>query len=357
MQLVLEIVWGALVVLCSLVTLFSLLPGKLWWLRVCDFPRAQVLITSLCLLGVELIRIAAGGENGNDGWSSVHVSLVILLLFSLICQAWWAYLLTPVAKKEVAAISPAPDDNSEITDTGRTKNQLRIIAANVDYTNEYQDDAMDRLLAEDPDVIALIEPDDQWQPMIKQAQEQLPHCVQELRELGRGMALLSRFPLEDPRVEYLVDNDRPSIWAHIRLPSDETVRLVVTHPPPPGLPKRRDEGRHSSRTRDIELDIIAGIIRDDPDHHWVLTGDFNDVGWSATTLRAKRESGLLDPRVGRGTYNTFPASWPFLRYPIDHVLVSPSFRLAGLDRLENIGSDHLPLLADLIVFETRPAGA
>tara|TARA_R100000687_G_scaffold77331_1_gene69801 strand:+ start:19 stop:207 length:189 start_codon:yes stop_codon:yes gene_type:complete len=46
-------------------------------------------------------------------------------------------------------------------------------------------------------------------------------------------------------------------------------------------------------------------------------------------------------------FSTFPASLPLLRYPIDHVLVSNAFRLVGLQRLEDIGSDHLPLLADL----------
>ena len=38
-----------------------------------------------------------------------------------------------------------------------------------------------------------------------------------------------------------------------------------------------------------------------------------------------------------------------LRYPIDHVLVTRALPVARLERLEDIGSDHLPLLADLQV--------
>jgi hypothetical protein len=45
---------------------------------------------------------------------------------------------------------------------------------------------------------------------------------------------------------------------------------------------------------------------------------------------------------------TFPTWVPApLRFPIDHVLFTPEFRLRAVEALPDIGSDHLPLLARL----------
>jgi hypothetical protein len=60
-----------------------------------------------------------------------------------------------------------------------------------------------------------------------------------------------------------------------------------------------------------------------------------------------RLSGLLDPRVGRGFFNSFNANNPIFRYPLDHVFHSNHFRLCHLQRLPHIGSDHFPMLVEL----------
>ena len=46
-------------------------------------------------------------------------------------------------------------------------------------------------------------------------------------------------------------------------------------------------------------------------------------------------------------FNTFHASYPFLRWPLDHLFHSKHFKLVEMRRLPSIGSDHFPLLTHL----------
>ena len=335
-------------------TVLSMLPHKVWWMRIWDFPRIQIL-----LLG--LVMLACGVFVAPDQQAMRTIWLVTfgLLILSVIQQIRWAVRMTPLARVEV----PSADDSGVGT--------LRVIASNVDYTNAGRHAAMRSLVSHEPDLLALVEVDQHWASVLEGADEaeengegendRFPHRLSELISDGRGMALLSRVPLHDATIRHLVLDDRPSIWATIKgsdvegslASDDQLIGICVLHPPPPGLEKQDKDERMSSKPRDIELQVAAQMIADSPIEHWIMIGDFNDVGWSRTTEHAKATGGLLDPRIGRGFFNTFPARRPLLRYPIDHVLVTRALRVARLERLNDIGSDHLPLLADLRVQMTE----
>ena len=78
----------------------------------------------------------------------------------------------------------------------------------------------------------------------------------------------------------------------------------------------------------------------------VLTlGDFNDVAWSDTTGLFKGIGRFLDPRVGRGTYATFPAGMVWLGWPLDHLFATEEFLLDTMEVGASVGSDHRPVKA------------
>jgi endonuclease/exonuclease/phosphatase (EEP) superfamily protein YafD len=155
------------------------------------------------------------------------------------------------------------------------------------------------------------------------------------------MLLVSRLKLIDPQIRFLVEKDIPSIHTRVELKSGEKIFLHCLHPEPP-IPRNKD-----SDERDAELLIVAKEVKA-KDEPTIVAGDLNDVAWSYTTKLFQQISGLLDPRVGRGFYNTFSTKTPFFRWPLDYVFHSKHFKLIGLQRLPEFGSDHFPVIIHLI---------
>nr|WP_229216750.1 endonuclease/exonuclease/phosphatase family protein [Dyadobacter sp. 3J3] len=197
------------------------------------------------------------------------------------------------------------------------------------------------LYKHDPDVILLLETDHFWYEQTKELQDKYPYKILSPQENTYGMLLYSKLELIDPQIRFLVDDQIPSIKTKIKLPSETQVVFYCVHPTPP-VP---GENSHSTE-RDKELLTVAKEIKKN-NKSTIVVGDLNDVAWSYTTALFTKISGLLDPRIGRGFYNTFHARLPFLRFPLDHVFCSTDFKLVRLARLENFSSDHFPILISL----------
>lgn len=111
---------------------------------------------------------------------------------------------------------------------------------------------------------------------------------------------------------------------------------------PPFEPIRSQD----SEPRDAELVVMAREVADQGGAT-IVAGDLNDVAWSHTTRLFQGISGLLDPRRGRGLYNTWPVRVPICRVPLDHIFFSNCFTLVELRILDDVGSDHFPVLVEL----------
>ena len=193
-----------------------------------------------------------------------------------------------------------------------------------------------------PDIVLALEVDEWWTARLwAGVKERYPYKHWHPLSNEYGLALFSRLELIKPEVRFLSDEAIPSIKTGVKLRSGAVVTLYGVHPRPPAI------GQDSTQ-RDVELLLVAQEIKD-RDAPAIVAGDLNDVAWSPTTHRFLKRGNLLDPRRGRGFYNTYPARWPGLRYPLDYIFCTRHFRICSIKVLPSFGSDHLPLVAEFVL--------
>ncbi|MBO6576875.1 MAG: endonuclease/exonuclease/phosphatase family protein [Rhodothermales bacterium] len=315
---------AALTALLVGVTLLPLSRSTKWWVRGWDFPRLQLAGFALLLLGAQLTLLEY------VWWQTWLVPGITAAC--LIYQAWWIVPYTPFYPAQVKL---ARESNPDRT--------LRIINANVLTPNRNAAKLLAIVRERNPDILVTLESDSWWESQLDALQEAYAHTIRCPLDNLYGMHVYSRLPLSDPRIEFLVERDVPSMHACVHLPSGDRVRAHFLHPAPPS-PTENPE----SAERDAELIVVAQAV-EGADLPVVVTGDLNDVAWSKTTRLFRKISGLLDPRIGRGTFNTFHSDYWFARWPLDHIFHSHHFQLVKLERLGHFGSDHFPLYSELVL--------
>lgn len=321
---------AAATLLLLLATLLPLWRNPHWLVRGMDFPRLLLAVAAVLLLLAQGTLLALSAPLS---WGLLAATAACLLW-----QFWWIAPYTPLWRKEVK--SSCNDDPSV---------RLGIMTANVLATNRNAQPLLQLVQAYQPDVLVTLESDQWWQDQLDVLEPVMPHSLKCPLDNFYGMHVYSRLPMDGTSIEYLVEDGIPSMHAVVTLRSGDKVRLHFLHPAPPS-PTENPE----SAERDAELVMVARSVVDSR-LPVVVTGDLNDVAWSATTRLFRAISGLLDPRVGRGMFNTFHADYSFLRWPLDHLFHSEHFTLRTLRRLPPIGSDHFALFTELVFTPARGA--
>ena len=323
LRIVLSLVAVALVI----ATVLPLFRSSEWWVRMFDFPRMQIAVAAVATLALYGVVAVWQGEPGTWGWV-LFVALGASTVYQVVRM--WPY--TRLHGVQTVNADPA------LADPDR---RLRLMVSNVLMTNRDGDKWLGVVREADPDVVVAVETDAWWAETAGVLKESHPHAVEVPQDDTYGMCVYSRLPLESVEVRHLVEPEVPSLNLVARLRSGELVSLVFLHPRPP-----RPDIQQDSHLRDAEL-VLAGREVASIDRPVVVAGDLNDVAWSRSTSLFQKLSGLLDPRIGRGTFSTFHADHRLLRYPLDHVFHSDHFALVELRRLDHVGSDHFPMLIEL----------
>lgn len=226
--------------------------------------------------------------------------------------------------------------------SGKDKKKINLLVANIYQYNEKYQKLLNLVKKRNPDIVFLVETDKKWLEGVKELREEYPHFIEIPLENTYGLLFYSRLPIKNQKINYLIDEEIPSIIADVEF-DNQLIRIFGLHPTPP-VPQ---ENEHST-DRDAEI-LMIGKMAKEHEGPCLVVGDLNDVAWSYTTKLFLKTSELLDPRRGRGMFSTFHAKYPLLRWPLDHYFVSSHFRLVDMKVEKHIDSDHFPISICLVL--------
>jgi endonuclease/exonuclease/phosphatase (EEP) superfamily protein YafD len=235
---------------------------------------------------------------------------------------------------------------------------LKLIAFNLWYRNEDPAATLEYLAHSHADMIGLVEAT----PALKAALAPLkliyPYGIDCLGADPRcEIMLLSKLPLRrsyagriDGRYPYIAEGEidwggRPVtvVMTHLSWPflaQPAALNATLLDPPVPTLP---DLPRLAQSRQAANLAAHVGALPQD----LVVMGDFNNASWSRVQAAFRDATGLDNRGHYLPSWPTFMP--PFLRLPIDQVFVRGAVQVRALRLGPAVGSDHLPVEAELAV--------
>lgn len=311
--------------------------------------RAAWWPTSLSLAGAALVCVIAFGFLGHlhlafDAFSHfrLHACAALGLVGLLIWRRWRSGGVLAVviaAAAAIATVAPADYLQSRALTAPATAlpaARYRLLQVNVRYDNETPERLLSLIGRYEPDVVAVEEVSQEWRETLARIVQRYPYSIicPPPSHIG-GVAILSRRPFAEGAEAECFDRGSMAV-ATIDF-GGRSVDVAAVHF---GWPWPFDQPGQLP-----VIDRAAEGLGSDA----IVAGDFNAVPWSETVRRVA-EAGALQIVRGIGS-SWLPKPLPrMLRaaigLPIDNVLIKGNVVAAPARKLEDIGSDHLPVLIE-----------
>jgi endonuclease/exonuclease/phosphatase (EEP) superfamily protein YafD len=270
----------------------------------------------------------------------VIASIACALVFTILQS--WKFVPIAILCAVLNAVYLGPYLSSKSTVELQNEGaRVRLFQANVLKINRNYQAVPDAVEQSNADIVVLQEVTDEWSEHIKELSTKFPYFAIEPRQGGAGLAMFSRYPFADLERLKLDDTDHLAMLGRVKI-NDGLLTVLSMHPTTPITPtKFKNRNRQFSEAAEL-LKKIEGPR--------VLIGDLNITMWSPYFRQLIETSGLRDSRVGFGFNPTWPVPLPsFLRLPIDHCLVSKDIQVEQFQLGNPTGSDHRPIIVDLIL--------
>ena len=223
---------------------------------------------------------------------------------------------------------------------GATPGQhLRILHSNVLTNNRRYSDVISLVKAEQPDIAVFVEVSTSWARELAVLSEIFPYSSNQQESERFGSAIYSKLPLENVSIKTF-SSPRKSLLADVKF-KGKVVSMIVVHP---SVPIKQE----SFIDRNQQLAAI-GEYAAQVKNPLIVVGDFNTTMWSPFYKNMVKTGKLRNARSGFGILPTWPTFMPLVYIPIDHFLVSKEIGILKIHTGRNIGSDHLPLITDLVI--------
>ena len=227
---------------------------------------------------------------------------------------------------------------------------LKVCVVNVLTQNRQHDMVLTVLKNADPDVIAVLELGNELESRLnKELGDLYRYRITEPSDDGNfGIGLWSKLPLQDEQIFHLTVPLVPSISAQV-IWEGQPVKLFATHPIPP-----MNSRYFQARNRHLEL-LAQRIGKQDQgslEGSTIVVGDLNLTPWSPWYGKFVEDAGLRDCISGDQMASLTPTwyRWPLFPFGLvlDHGFCGGGLRCSNRKVLEDIGSDHRPVLLEFV---------
>ncbi|MGB3693711.1 MAG: endonuclease/exonuclease/phosphatase family protein [Spirulinaceae cyanobacterium] len=310
------------------------------WKRI--FLTLSILEAVLCTL-----FSLAGYLGGFERWLELTVhfrfqylvlSLILLIILAIYCQRKWCLLCLFCISLNAVEVVPWYINNSE-ANTPQSDATIEVMQSNILSSNQNYAEFIDLVRAEKPQILVVQELNTAWAKELESISDILPHNFVLPQENNFGMGIYSSFPLENQSTKWLTAQI-PELIADVEV-AGKIINLTAIHPVPP-----INESYFYLRNQQLEE---TSKYLQQSDALKIVLGDFNLTMWSPIYRRFIRNTGLVNARLGFGILPTWPTNLLPLRIPLDHCLVSPEITVTDIKVGGDVGSDHLPLIAELVI--------
>jgi len=259
-------------------------------------------------------------------------AFLVMLVICLIARQWKLALLSLL----LAGWNLIPYYAPPISPTAAN---LRVMTTNVQSRNGQHDRFLEEVDRRDPDILLVVETNGPWLESLHALDEEYPHQQIGLKRGDFGYAIYSRIPLTSAE-EIALGDPIPSVKVEFEV-DGRHVTLIGIHPFPPVSPSMAHSRNSQLRAT---ADEAAGI-----ESPLIVMGDLNITPFSPHFRDLIARGGLRDTRLGYGIQPTWRAIGGLVRIPIDYVLVSDGILVRNFQVGDNVGSDHLPVIVDLVI--------
>jgi endonuclease/exonuclease/phosphatase (EEP) superfamily protein YafD len=306
------------------------------------------LILKLAIAGTTLVWLALlAGLFSRAAWPfdlfahfrvQYAVSFVVLTVLLLILRRW-VFALVALAGFGISIVPMIPYLPSTSAGTAAAATNgptFRLLSFNVWFRNPDMATTAAYIEQSQADAVVLLELTPPQAETLRPLLPSYPHFHIEPSRMGA--AVFTKWPVLAAESIPLAKDG--AIAARVKIDWRGTPVTVL------GVHLNWPLGPRNSQFRNEELAGVVAFSKAQREP-LIVAGDFNLTPWSEYFSDALEESGLHDSARGFGLARSWPAQFAPVGMRIDHCLLSREWQSLRVDIGPPLGSDHLPLMADL----------
>jgi len=223
---------------------------------------------------------------------------------------------------------------------------LRVLSFNVlHYHNDRYDDAIELVEKSQADIAVFQEAVEPWDEELLKLKKIFPYHVSTPK---LQIEIYSKYPLQNTEVQ-LYGTYRGLVISQISVNKTDFV-FIAAHTYP-----QLYYGHEGWQIRNEQLEEGMGTQLAKIEQSIIVAGDFNVTMWSSQYKAMISNSGLHNTRQGFGILPTQSSYFPqfsWLSIPLDYFLVSKNIVVENMETGRHVGSDHLPIIVDVLIPQT-----